>query len=143
MQITVTQATEKDTEAYEIQVWKPEDVVHYGREVSWQEWKPDFFIFKAEGDGKIVGVIGGHHIAGVIFIERIVVSPIVRGKGIGRQLVERAERYARSIGAHKIYLNTGKTWESNNFYKSLGYEKTADLPKHYHKVDFVIYSKFL
>ncbi|NCN82620.1 MAG: GNAT family N-acetyltransferase [Candidatus Pacebacteria bacterium] len=141
--ILVSQVTEKDVEAYEAQIWKPEDIAHYGREVSWEEWKPDFFIFKAENNGKTVGVIGGHTIAGVLFIERIVVSPSERGKGIGKLLMEKAEEHARLIGAHKIFLNTGKGWEANEFYKFLGYKKTGELTKHYLKVDFVVYSKFL
>lgn len=45
--------------------------------------------------------------------------------------------------AHKICLFTGKSWSARKFYEKLGYKKTADLPKHYFKVDFVIYSKIL
>ena len=143
MSIKVIKTTEKEVRAYEERTWKSEDLRHYGREVSWEEWKPDFFIFKAEKNEEIVGVIGGHHIAGVIFIERILVSKSERGKGIGKLLIEKTEEHAKKEGAHKIYLYTGKAWEANEFYIKQGYTKTGELPKHFMKKDFIIYSKNL
>jgi len=69
MNIAVTKATEEEVEAFERNEWKKEDIKHYGREVEWGEWKPDFFIFQAAKDGTIVGVVAGHHIAGVLFAD--------------------------------------------------------------------------
>ncbi|MDO8424695.1 MAG: GNAT family N-acetyltransferase, partial [bacterium] len=66
-----------------------------------------------------------------------------RGKGMGRKLMEQVEAFSKKMRAHKIYLFTGKNWNAGRFYETLGYKKTADLPKHFFEVDFVIYSKML
>jgi len=139
----ISSTTDKEVESFEIANWKSEDIAHYGREIHWDKRKPDFFTFKAEKDAVVVGVIGGNHIAGVLFIERIIVKDTVHNQGIGKLLLHKVEEYAKEIGAHKIYLSTGKEWGANEFYKTYGYEKKGELTKHFYKVDFVIYSKLL
>lgn len=57
--------------------------------------------------------------------------------------MEQVEAFSKKMRAHKIYLFTGKSWSAGRFYEKLGYKKTADLSKHYFKVDFVVYSKTL
>ena len=141
MSIKITSSTDKEVEVFERKEWGAEDMEHYGREVEWEEWKPTFFLFKAEKKGKIIGVIGGHLIAEVIFLERILVTQAERNIGIGKMLLAKAEEYAKEIHAHKIYLYTGKGWEAIQFYLKHGYEKTGELPNHFMKKDFVIYSK--
>lgn len=143
MKIKISSTTEKDVENFEIENWREEDLKHYGREVSWNEWKPNFFLFKAEVDGETLGVIGGHCIGGVLFIERIIVSKQHRGIGVGSKLINQAESYAKDKKLHKAYLYTGKGWESNKFYLIHGYKKTGEMPKHFMKKDFSIYSKDL
>lgn len=143
MKITKVSATDKNVEAFEKNEWKIEDLKRYGRVVDWSEWQPNFFIFKAEKEGKVVGVIGGHSIAGVMFIERILVMSSERNKGIGKMLLLKAEEYAKEINSHKIYLYTGKDWPANQFYLKHGYEKTGELARHFMKKDFVIYSKYI
>ncbi len=143
MNIIIRKTTDKEVESFERGEWKSEDISHYGRPIAGEEWKPTFFTFKAEKEGKIVGVIGGFHIAGVLFIERIIVKNSERNQGIGKKLLLQAEKHAIEINSHKIYLYTGKRWKSNDFYKKYGYRKTVDLPKHFFKKDFVIYTKYL
>ena len=53
-----------------------------------------------------------------------------------------AEEFGKKLGAHKIWLITGKDWSENNFYQKLGFKKGGILPKHNFKKDYVIYSKF-
>lgn len=141
--IAITQTSDAEVEAFEKENWKIEDLRHYGMLVKWESWKPDFFTFKAEDNGIVVGVVACHHIAGVVFVERLIVKSNHRGKGIGKSLMKKVEAYCRGIKAHKIYLYTGKNWESNVFYASLGFELAGQLPKHFLKKDFVVYSKFL
>ena len=63
--------------------------------------------------------------------------------GIGRLLIEQAEKFAKEKGGHKSYLITGKDWDVRKFYESLGYKNTGGLKNHFRHVDFVIYEKLI
>ena len=55
-------------------------------------------------------------------IKRMYVNPSVRGRGIGRALVEALEREARLIGVTKIVLETGTRLASAiKLYEAMGY----------------------
>jgi len=57
-------------------------------------------------------------------IKRMYVNPSVRGRGIGRALVEALEREARSVGATRIVLETGTRLESAiKLYEAMGYAR--------------------
>ncbi|MGH7497328.1 MAG: GNAT family N-acetyltransferase [Gemmatimonadales bacterium] len=52
----------------------------------------------------------------------LVVDPEYRGQGIGRRLVEAAERWARGLGLEQISVRSNVTRaESHAFYQRLGY----------------------
>ena len=55
-------------------------------------------------------------------IKRMYVHPSVRGKGIGRALVDALEREARQIGVSRIVLETGtRLAPAIKLYESMGY----------------------
>lgn len=81
--------------------------------------------------------------AGVAKVEDIIISGDFRRKGTGKELMLQAEKLARKHEAHKIYLITGIGWDSEKFYKSLGYEKVGILKKHFFKHNFIQFSKLL
>lgn len=57
------------------------------------------------------------------YLAELFVRPRHRGRGIGRELVERAESYARRLGAYKLELAvTSKNETGAAFYRNLGYE---------------------
>lgn len=56
--------------------------------------------------------------------------------------MEEVERIAKRHNAHKLYLQTGKDWESVPFYESLGYKITGELLNHYFHQTFVELTKF-
>lgn len=56
-------------------------------------------------------------------IVALAISPEYRNKGLGRQLVEAVEQWARDTGASGVRVNSGT--QMNNalyFYKSMGYD---------------------
>uniref|UniRef100_A0A8C4TKR6 N-alpha-acetyltransferase 80 n=1 Tax=Erpetoichthys calabaricus TaxID=27687 RepID=A0A8C4TKR6_ERPCA len=53
-----------------------------------------------------------------LFVESVVVSRELRGKGYGRKLMEATERYARARGFRRLYLTTH---DKQHFYAHLGY----------------------
>lgn len=141
MSITISQSTEKEVEEFEKVAWKSEDIAHYGREIDWSEWSSQPIVLQAHEGDQMVGSVLASYLAGVLFIERLIVLQSHRGKGVGTSLMKHIEAYGRSVGVHTIYLHTGEHWETNEFYEKLGFVKTGELPKHFFRQDFVVYSK--
>lgn len=133
--IRITKATNKERLTDE---WHAVDVDHYGKHVEWNDQK---FRFKAMVDGKLVGTIDGKHASGVIYIDSLITAQHSRRQGIGRMLVDKVESWGRKLGAHKIWLITGKYWKENGFYQTIGFTKIADLPDFHFHTDFVIYTR--
>jgi 16S rRNA (adenine1518-N6/adenine1519-N6)-dimethyltransferase len=83
----------------------------------------------------------------VVLIQKEVARRIVahdkKGQGIGKLLTLKAEDFGKKLGAHKVYLQTGKGWEAEKFYQKLGYKETATLLNHHFHKDFVIYEKLI
>ncbi|MCM3707375.1 GNAT family N-acetyltransferase [Cytobacillus firmus] len=91
---------------------------------------PDYHTLLASYDDKIVGMIGlvkGYYYeldGSYVRIVALVVDSNHRNKGIGKQLLEEAESWAKKIGATGIGLNSGNRPERINahkFYKNMGY----------------------
>jgi GNAT superfamily N-acetyltransferase len=53
-----------------------------------------------------------------LFIEALWVSDALRGEGMGRRLMERAESHAVAEGCHSAWLDT---FQARDFYLALGY----------------------
>jgi N-acetylglutamate synthase-like GNAT family acetyltransferase len=88
------------------------------------------FCFVDERDGKVVGTVLLHLCPDVMFEERpyallenLVVDPEVRGGGVGRALLEHAERVCREHHCTKIMLLSGvQRTEAHGFFERLGYD---------------------
>ncbi|OCT85666.1 hypothetical protein XELAEV_18023837mg, partial [Xenopus laevis] len=70
----------------------------------------------ALGHARLCKVIGNHD---SLFVESVVVSTKLRGKGYGRKLMEATERYAKSRGFRNLHLTTH---DKQDFYYHLGYQ---------------------
>ncbi len=136
--IEISKATKKSVKEWSKGQWHKTDLSHYGRTVDWDEQK---FRFKAEEDGKLVGLITGKHESGVIYVGTIITAEEARGRGIGTMLINKAEEFGRKLGAHKIWLITGKEWSEREFYEKLGFKIEGILPDHHFHKDFVIFAK--
>lgn len=59
------------------------------------------------------------------------VSADARGRGLGRQLFQRAEETGRRLGAKALYISAHSSVESQAFYKAMGcVEATEYIPAH-------------
>jgi len=138
--IKILESNWKETKAFGDKEWPFANLENYGSNVDYNQKD---FIFKATQDGNIVGSIKGNHEAGVIYISYLIVAHDKKNKGIGKLLTLKAEDFGKKLGAHKVYLQTGKGWKAEKFYQKLGYKKTTILPNHHFHKDFVIYEKFI
>lgn len=138
--IKISDSTWKETKKFGDVEWKFANLEHYGHEVDYNQKD---FIFKATENGNIVGTIKGNHEGGVINITYLIVAHDKKGQGIGKLLTQKVESFGKNLGAHKVFLMTGKGWEAEKFYQKMGYKKLVILPKHNFNKDFVIYEKFI
>lgn len=89
---------------------------------------PDAFIAVASENGRVAGYVLGfdHHTfyanGRVSWVEEIMVSNDDRRRGVGRQLMESFEQWARGRRSKLIALATRR---AAPFYQSLGYEESA------------------
>jgi len=134
----ITKAARKEIKKFEAKQWPKANIEHYGHPVDYGEKE---FLFKAVENQEIVGVISGKHEGGIVYVEYLIVDYNQRKRGIGRQLMQKAEEFGKKLGAHKAHLITGKDWQATLFYESLGYQRVAVLPEHHFKKDFFIYEK--
>jgi GNAT superfamily N-acetyltransferase len=93
---------------------------------------PGLSIVVASMDERVVGVVAVHCVPTLISdaalgrITALVVSNEVRGRGVGRQLVEEAEAFAREQGCERMELTSGDHRPgAHAFYERLGYAVEA------------------
>jgi ribosomal protein S18 acetylase RimI-like enzyme len=90
--------------------------------------QPNSFYFIAEDEGKIVGAILGTHDGRKGWINRLVVAPAYRHKGIANRLIQEVERSLTRAGID-IVACLIEDWNdvSANVFERLGYTKHPDI----------------
>ncbi|MBW3095754.1 GNAT family N-acetyltransferase [Pseudohoeflea coraliihabitans] len=80
-----------------------------------------------EPDGTLLGGLSGYGQLGWLFVKLLALTPEARGRGVGMQLIRRAEDVAREHGWSGVYLDTF-TFQAPAFYRKLGYREIGRLP---------------
>ena len=95
-------------------------------------WLP-LGIFLRE-ETRIVAGLAGETYCGWLFVRYLWVSDGLRGRGVGRELMARAEARALERGCHSAWLDTF-SFQARGFYEKLGYEEFGrlDYPPDHHK----------
>ncbi|MBC2773845.1 GNAT family N-acetyltransferase [Rhizobium sp. AQ_MP] len=81
-----------------------------------------------DADGGFVGGLIGAYLQRWFFVKFLAVAPEARGRGIGAQLLARAEALALEDGLVGIYLDTFE-FQAPRFYLREGYREIGRLPK--------------
>lgn len=126
-----------------------EDLVRFHGEVYWKEWRYDrrFEDYVARGvsdfarrfdprrdrlwlvreRGRPVGCIAmAHRTWRVAQLRWYLVAPQERGRGLGKRLVRRALRFARSAGYRSVFLwTTSELDAARHVYEAFGFRRTA------------------
>lgn len=99
---------------------------------------PNAVILKNTNDeGKITGCVYLQKRADKLYLGMLTVSPVLQANGLGRQLLQAAEGYARSINYHTITMTVITTrTELLEWYERRGYSKTGEI------IPLVITEKF-
>jgi GNAT superfamily N-acetyltransferase len=93
---------------------------------------PRALVIVAERDGRVVGVATAHSISvihddgDVAWLTSLVVDGSAQGRGIGRQLVEAVEAWARSHSCVRLSVTTARDRnDAHTFYERVGFEWTS------------------
>jgi N-acetylglutamate synthase-like GNAT family acetyltransferase len=97
-------------------------------------------IFMVHTEGEIVGCVALIPMSGGVFeLSKMAVSPRVRGRGIGRQLIEYTIAEARRMGAQSLFLGSNtKLANAVHLYESVGFRHVPaeELPEmHYQRAN--------
>ena len=76
--------------------------------------------------GHVIGGLWGRTAYGWLFTELLFVPESLRGQGLGKMLMERAEQEALARGCHGAWLDTF-SFQSKAFYSRMGYERFGEL----------------
>jgi GNAT superfamily N-acetyltransferase len=86
----------------------------------------------AESDSGVVALATVHirntlnHDAPIAQLSLLVVDEAVRGTGVGREIVQEAERWAREHGCHRMVVTTAlRRIDAHAFYERIGYTHTG------------------
>jgi GNAT superfamily N-acetyltransferase len=89
-------------------------------------------VLVAEKDGRVVGVATAHAISvihddpDVAWLTSLVVDGSAQGRGVGRQLVDAVEAWARSRGCVRLSVTTNRDRnDAHTFYERVGFEWTS------------------
>lgn len=108
--------------------------------VIWHEQRHEFAATRGE---TIVGVLGLRIAASLAHVESVIVAPAERRRGIGRRLLESAERLANYYNCHKMTLEAPAALPARAFFEACDYKLEAILPQHTWKLDVAVMRKFL
>jgi GNAT superfamily N-acetyltransferase len=93
---------------------------------------PQATAFVAELEGQVIGLITGHIFpsihapALVAWITTLVIDAQHLQKGVGRQLCNAVELWAKDRGAARVSVTSGKHRDgAHAFYEKIGYERTG------------------
>lgn len=143
MKIILLKKSGKKFKEFKKHEWELIHPEHFGEKLDRGYWTYKNVNIKAEENGKILGGLNGHYMAGVLYIAELIIAHDKRGTGVGKELISQVEKLARDNNVHLIYLETGKNWKAVKFYEKLGYKKKTLIKKFYSKKDFWLMTKYL
>jgi GNAT superfamily N-acetyltransferase len=79
-----------------------------------------------DAEGRVIGGLWGRTVYDWLFVELLVVPDALRGRGLGSELMKRAEDEALKRGCHSAWLDTFD-FQARGFYERLGYSCFGEL----------------
>jgi GNAT superfamily N-acetyltransferase len=86
-------------------------------------------VFVRDLAGRLVAGAAGYTWGGACVLRQVWVDETLRGRGLGRELLARAEAEARRRGCRLLLLGT-HSFQAPGFYQKLGFEHVAELADH-------------
>ena len=80
-----------------------------------------------DAPGNICGGIIARTYTDTLYFDTVWISEALRGKGVGHEMMTKAEAEARKRGARHAWLAT-LSWQARPFYEKLGYRVFGQMP---------------
>ncbi|GKW12360.1 MULTISPECIES: N-acetyltransferase [Pectobacterium] len=126
MNLNITGTPEQDEEEFVIaSLWK------HNAQYDAVDISPLFLNFKDDENNIIAGLISRTW-WGALEVQYLWVSDKHRKSGLGRQLMQAAEKEALKRDCHLAYVDTFD-FQAKGFYEKLGYKEYGNLPGYAHK----------
>lgn len=104
----------------------------------------EYHLGATRGDGELVGAARYTIAEGVGYLRELLVKTNDRGHGIGSSLLQAFEDDCRERGCHKLYLDVAAVNpRAQAFYRRHGWEQEGVMRRHWRKVDFQTWIKWL
>jgi GNAT superfamily N-acetyltransferase len=116
-----------DTDDPDIRAAVLEPLKRFNRSQAGESNSRPLSIVTRDAHGHIVGGLHGSTSWGWLFTQLLVLPEALRGKGLGKQLMLRAEAEATRRGCHSAWLDTFEFQDRRGFYENLGYRCVASL----------------
>ncbi|KHN52354.1 GNAT family N-acetyltransferase [Pectobacterium fontis] len=126
MHLNITNTPDSDEEEFVIaSLWK------HNEQYDAVDISPLFLNFKDDENNIIAGLISRTW-WGALEVQYLWVSDEHRKNGLGRKLMQHAEKEALQRGCHLAYVDTFE-FQAKGFYEKLGYKEYGNLPGYAHK----------
>jgi GNAT superfamily N-acetyltransferase len=142
---------EKTWEKYEKEVYSREllenelKLYSYDNFLRFMGDEDRYGLVAVDKEERVLGLaIGRLDQGGISDLSWICTNSEEQGKGIGKKLIDKVAEYSRGKECHKLFAyTTPHLFSTVSFYLSSGFVPEAYLRKHWHKLDFLIMSKWL
>lgn len=122
--LTVTDAADEETRKA---VLAP--LVEYNASQAGPSQNRPLAVLVKDDQGAVIGGLWGHTGYDWLFTQLLVVPAALRGRGVGTDIMQLAEREAAQRGCHGAWLDTFE-FQARGFYERLGYECFGELPNY-------------
>jgi len=122
--LTVTDAADEETRKA---VLAP--LVEYNSSQAGPSQNRPLAVLVRDDQGAVIGGLWGHTGYDWLFTQLLVVPAALRGRGVGTDIMQLAEREAAQRGCHGAWLDTFE-FQARGFYERLGYECFGELPNY-------------
>jgi ribosomal protein S18 acetylase RimI-like enzyme len=139
--ISLSKRTSSKIKAFEKKEWRISDIEHYGKAIN--TTKKYYKFVAKDKSNNIVGTLDLMIEANLAYIEALLVSSNHRRMGIGKRLLEQAEKFAKQKKCTKIWLETNEGWNAVDFYKKNDYKVTGKHENHFLNQKALIFTKYL
>ncbi|MBI4763091.1 MAG: GNAT family N-acetyltransferase [Deltaproteobacteria bacterium] len=104
-----------------------------------EDWTP-FAAVSRNAKGEIIAGINGQSYWGRLHIENLWVHESYRKKGLGKELIELAEKTSKEQGCSGIDLDT-MSFQAPGFYEKMGFNKVGEIANYKQGIKRFYYSK--
>jgi N-acetylglutamate synthase-like GNAT family acetyltransferase len=116
-------------DAPQIEAFLADRIYEYNAAATGHDDGESFTAIRESSAGDIEAGVSGYTWCGCCYITYLWVAEALRGQGIGTELVQAVETYARTKSCQVMFVTT-HSFQAPEFYVRMGFEQVASIPDH-------------